>query len=112
MKKSLILLVILFVVAGCAAETAVSDPTLPAASQIPPTDIPPTEVVLAAPVVETAVATEVVVETAVVATEAPVPSPTPEEITVEVISGRTPEGAYFLGSPDAPLTLIDYSDFL
>jgi hypothetical protein len=29
-----------------------------------------------------------------------------------VISGRTPEGTYFLGAEDAPVTMIDYSDFL
>jgi protein-disulfide isomerase len=26
--------------------------------------------------------------------------------------GRTDEGVFFLGSPDAPVTIIDYSDFL
>jgi len=107
MKKSLILLILLFVAAGCVAETAVFDPTLPAATEITPTDLP-------APVVETAVATEVVVvvETAVSPTNVPEPTAEPEAIAFVVESGRTPEGAYFLGSPEAPLTLIDYSDFL
>ena len=99
----------LFVVAGCAAETAVSDPPTPTATDIPPTDLP-------APVVETAVPTEVavveVLETAVLPTDTPEPAPEPELVAVVVESGRTSEGAYYLGSPDAPLTLIDYSDFL
>lgn len=31
---------------------------------------------------------------------------------VEVDSGRNDDGTYYLGSPDAPVTFIDYSDFL
>lgn len=27
-------------------------------------------------------------------------------------SGRNADGTYFIGEPDAPVTLIDYSDFL
>lgn len=29
-----------------------------------------------------------------------------------VVYGRTDDGAFFHGAPDAPVTLIDYSDFL
>lgn len=35
----------------------------------------------------------------------------PEAPTV-ALSGRTADGAYFLGREDAPLTIVDYSDFL
>jgi hypothetical protein len=41
------------------------------------------------------------------------PIPAPTEVPVPlVISGQTDEGVFFLGDPNAPLTVIDYSDFL
>jgi len=42
----------------------------------------------------------------------PPPLPGDEVAAVQVISGQTEEGAYFLGDPNAPVTVIDYSDFL
>lgn len=42
------------------------------------------------------------------ASATPEPTRTPEV----VVNGRTADGAYFLGRLDAPVTIIDYSDFL
>jgi len=41
----------------------------------------------------------------------PLPAPTEEPVPL-VISGQTDDGVFFLGDPNAPLTIIDYSDFL
>ncbi len=53
---------------------------------------------------------------AVTATEAPPtisPPPLPSATAVPVEnSGQTEEGAFFLGDAAAPVTIIDYSDFL
>ena len=51
--------------------------------------------------------------TEVAPTTAPVETAAPENEEAEVVvNGRTDDGAYFLGRADAPLTIIDYSDFL
>ncbi len=57
--------------------------------------------------------------TAVDATVAPVTSPTPAPDgdspavgDAGITYGRTDDGAFFHGAADAPVTLIDYSDFL
>jgi hypothetical protein len=46
------------------------------------------------------------------ATLSPLPSPPNDPEPLQVISGQTTDGAFFLGAPDAPITVIDYSDFL
>jgi hypothetical protein len=72
--------------------TAVSSPTTL------PTDIPPAE--------STTVPTDV-------PTSQPTESPTDEPAAeTAVMAGRIDEGAFFLGAPNAPVTMIDYSDFL
>lgn len=55
-------------------------------------------------------------ETAVAPPTEP-PTPTPPlavttEPAIEVVSGQLPDGAFFFGDVNAPLTVIDYSDFL
>jgi hypothetical protein len=42
------------------------------------------------------------------------PQPTAVALSADLVytSGRNDDGTYFLGEPDAPVTLIDYSDFL
>ena len=93
-------------------ETAVSTPSSPETAVQPTATFPP-------PVI-TAASTPAVAATAVPATTEPVP-PTPTAVpepTVELVaetgvqSGRTDEGAFFLGDPNAPITHLDYSDFL
>jgi hypothetical protein len=39
-------------------------------------------------------------------------SPAPTATTAIAVVGRTEEGAYFRGRADAPVTVLDYSDFL
>lgn len=43
---------------------------------------------------------------------APTGAPSTTALAAVVQSGRQPGGEWFLGNPDAKVTLIDYSDFL
>jgi hypothetical protein len=81
--------------------TAVLSP--PTAVSSPPTAVPTNE----PPVEPTAVPTDAPI------TEEPTEIPTQEPAAeTAVIAGRLDDGAFFLGAPDAPVTMIDYSDFL
>ena len=44
-------------------------------------------------------------------TPAPTPTPTPEPDWLNTV-GRTDDGLVYLGNPEAPVTMIDYSDFM
>ena len=96
-----------------------------ATAVLPTTNAPRTED-LPAPVIEEPEATSAPPETEpmelpeneeTVEIDMPVEEVEPTAVPVEetgptVISGRLDEGAFFLGDLNAPVTLIDYSDFL
>ena len=90
--------------------TEIAVPTLP-----PPT---PTEATLnpqVSPVADTAVAAVVEPEATAVPSDTPTPvptaTPTPEPDWLNN-SGRTTENLMYLGNPNAPVTLVDFSDFM
>ena len=121
MKKVCLFLIFVLLLTACSAstaddapepETAVLEPAQPEIAATPtliPTTTPPKQEE------PTAVPTDEPIQE-VVAT--PVAEPIVEEVVEEVmsetavVSGRTEEGAFFYGDPNAPITLIDYSDFL
>ena len=135
MRQSIIvmLLLLLPVLSACGA-LAESVPALPAESESvevafvtasptsPPTDTPvPT--FTPTPVVEpTAVLTDTSLPTATPSPEPTLPptdTPTPEPTATSTPEpdwlnsvGRTEHNLVYLGNPAAPVTLIDYSDFL
>ncbi|MCB8943164.1 MAG: hypothetical protein H6658_05365 [Ardenticatenaceae bacterium] len=126
MKRLTVVLLLMSILAACspAGEPAASEPqaapvveVAASPTAVPTTSTPRTQE-LPAPVLEEPEATAVLPETeptelpeseetAVIPTEAPA-----EETGPTVISGRLDEGSFFLGDPNAPVTLIDYSDFL
>lgn len=104
--------VLLFLLAACTAETAVELTIEPTAVSVPPTAAIVTKVVVESTAVPTTLPTPANEPTTLPPTK---PAPTiaaEEETEVAVAYGRTPEGAYFKGAANAPVTLIDYSDFL
>lgn len=117
MKRLPVFLLLLILVAcrgnGTVPPTVVSTagvPTVAAAIRPTPTNLPATNT----PVAEVTLQPPTVVD----ATESPAelaPDPTNTLPPVEpevVINGITEEGAFFRGRADAPVTFIDYSDFL
>lgn len=116
MKRFLWLaLVFLFSACAPATETAVSPQPDPETAVPATQTAPPPEITVETPRVESPTAvpdlTEPSEENLVVEAD-PTAEETAAETGVIVISGRTEEGAFFLGDPDAPITHIDYSDFL
>lgn len=112
------LLLLALLAVGCGTQAV--EPTMsPAAVE---RDVAPT-VVAATPVTQATVAppptpTAVVVATSAedvtvaadpTATALPIDTPEPQ---AALTYGLTEDGAYFVGFPDAPVTMIDYSDFL
>ncbi len=89
--------------AGSPAATAVVRPVETAPL---PVVVAPTGTVTEIPTAElTAIPTKIA------STETPADLPTAAAAPV-VAFGRTDEGAFYHGAADAPVTLIDYSDFL
>ena len=129
MKKSAFLWLILIVLlsVACTASEATDTPadvvteaTLsPAAEVVSPRveEAPPTLLLeptaTTLPATFTPSPTEVTVTAEATNTAMPIATATTEvAVTTTMVSGRTEEGAFFLGNPEAPVTMIEYSDFL
>ncbi len=123
--KSKWFLVFLIFILGCQAQTVVPEPPAQSNEQpavqevveevveVEPTTPPEPEEPTAVPTVEIVSEEPVADEPSPTAIPEPEPTEEPvEEVVNFMEAGRTPLGAYYLGSPDAPIRMIDYSDFL
>ncbi|MCP4428063.1 MAG: hypothetical protein GY803_26555 [Chloroflexi bacterium] len=118
MKFRILFLISLFALAACTAETVEESAATAVPTTIPPTAttaeiakataVPTTVPTAPPPPTDEPAPSE---PTALPPTEPP-PTAEPEAEPVVVEYGRTAEGAFFHGASDAPVTLIDYSDFL
>ncbi|MCB9421957.1 MAG: hypothetical protein H6667_19310 [Ardenticatenaceae bacterium] len=103
----------LFLLVACTAETAVESMTAPTETAVSPTAA--VEMVMVEPTAVTSTSLPVPTETPVPPepTQLPPAEPVPmAAVDVVVEYGRTQEGAFYRGVANAPVTLIDYSDFL
>lgn len=115
------LFILLVLLVGCGSMTPAAQPAAEPSSPLlsQPTSVP-TIAATAAPPTLTAVPLPTAAATTAEATSTPQPTAQPTEVmaveptdTAEpALFGRTEEGAFFRGAADAPVTLIDYSDFL
>jgi hypothetical protein len=113
MKPIMVLLLIAVFLAACAPAGETSAPVT-AAPTIPPQIVAATPAPTAtAPAIATGAPT---VAAAATDTSAPTAELTAGPVATATVAavtyGRTDDGTYFYGSPDAPVTLTDYSDFL
>lgn len=112
-RKIMLSLSVTFVLAACAVQPPASQPpgtelAQPLVRTSTPLGSSPTATAGQAAVTPTAPEAAATAPTAA-ATEAP---PEAQQLYDGIPFSQNPEGFYELGQPEAPVTLIDYSDFL
>src|SRR5690606_7644330 len=118
MKFVSLLLLLSLTLAACATAEPPEEPAVPTISATVTATVAATPIVVIATETTAAPSATMEVDPQLSETETPA-APTESTAVVtttpdapQVAYGRTAEGAFFHGSPDAPITLIDYSDFL
>ncbi len=115
MQKTWILAAALWLLAACggpAVPAAVSEPGGAAPTAAVAATVPPTSTPAPPPAVETVPPTAPSPPTATTVSVEPSPTAEPPAAVTAALVGRTEDGALFRGRADAPVTIIDYSDFL
>ena len=118
MKRLILLLLLGLFLVACSATTPAADPTLVNNEPAPELsgDVASVEPTAGSePAVPTAVPTAGVEPTTEVEpTMATEPTEVPLTVTSEPggMNGRNEDGTFYRGAPDAPVTIIEYSDFL
>jgi hypothetical protein len=113
MKLAILSLLLGLMLAGCAPGATPVEPAAPADTLTP---APPVIAIATATPVSSQAPPENALPSPEAATPAaptePAAEATPTSNATTVVYGRTDDGAFFHGAADAPVTLIDYSDFL